>query len=290
MLETYLLEELVTFAEAGTLAATAAKLNVTQPTITRGMQKLETDLGVSLFDRQPNRLSLTATGQLAAQQAQQLLADQDQFVTSIQNFDRTQRTITVGTTIPGPLYLLPLVSDKFSLTINNELVTPADVTTKLSSNAETLLLTATPLQTATIDSQLIGTERLAVNLNKFMYQANQPQITFKELAGLSFIVLSKIGPWREIIQQAIPDAKFFYQKEFDALAEITKYADFPYFSTNLSTFETDFNSQVMTDDSRVAIPISDANAQMSTYAVYLKTQRARVKPLITALIDKWPTK
>jgi len=46
----------------------------------------------------------------------------------------------------------------------------------------------------------------------------------------------------------------------------------------------------MTDDSRVAIPISDANAQMSTYAVYLKTQRARVKPLITALIDKWPTK
>jgi len=290
MLETYLLEELVTFAEAGTLAATAAKLNVTQPTITRGMQKLETDLGVSLFDRQPNRLSLTATGQLAAQQAQQLLADQDQFVTSIQNFNRTQRTITVGTTIPGPLYLLPLVSDKFSLTINNELVTPADVTTKLSSNAETLLLTATPLQTATIDSQLIGTERLAVNLNKFMYQANQPQITFKELAGLSFIVLSKIGPWREIIQQAIPDAKFFYQKEFDALAEITKYADFPYFSTNLSTFETDFNSQVMTDDSRVAIPISDANAQMSIYAVYLKTQRARVKPLITALIDKWPTK
>jgi len=289
MLETYLLEELVTFAEAGTLAATAAKLNVTQPTITRGMQKLETDLGVSLFDRQPNRLSLTATGQLAAQQAQQLLADQDQFVTSIQNFNRTQRTITVGTTIPGPLYLLPLVSDKFSLTINNELVTPADVTTKLSSNAETLLLTATPLQTATIDSQLIGTERLAVNLNKFMYQANQPQITFKELAGLSFIVLSKIGPWRDIIQQAIPDAKFFYQKEFDALAEITKYADFPYFSTNLSTFETDFNTR-MTDDSRVAIPISDANAQMSTYAVYLKTQRARVKPLITALIDKWPTK
>jgi len=289
MLETYLLEELVTFAEAGTLAATAAKLNVTQPTITRGMQKLETDLGVSLFDRQPNRLSLTATGQLAAQQAQQLLADQDQFVTSIQNFNRTQRTITVGTTIPGPLYLLPLVSDKFSLTINNELVTPADVTTKLSSNAETLLLTATPLQTATIDSQLIGTERLAVNLNKFMYQANQPQITFKELAGLSFIVLSKIGPWREIIQQAIPDAKFFYQKAFDALAEITKYADFPYFSTNLSTFESDFNTR-MTDDSRVAIPISDANAQMSIYAVYLKTQRARVKPLITALIDKWPTK
>jgi len=289
MLETYLLAELVTFAETGTLAATAAKLNVTQPTITRGMQKLETDLGVILFDRQPNRLSLTATGQLAAQQARELLTAQDQFVTQIQNFDQTQRTITVGTTIPGPLYLLPLFNDQFRLTINAELVTPTDVTTTLTSNAATLMFTAKPLQTTAIKSQLIGTEQLAVNLNKFMYQANQSQITFKELAGLSFIVLSKIGPWRDIIQQAIPDAKFFYQKEFDALAEITEYADFPYFSTNLAQFYTAYHSRLAVDDSRVEIPISDANAQMPIYTAYLKTQQARVKPLISALVKKWPT-
>ncbi|TDG93997.1 hypothetical protein C5L29_000387 [Lactiplantibacillus pentosus] len=37
MIETYLLEELVTFAKQQTLAKTATALNVTQPTITRGM-------------------------------------------------------------------------------------------------------------------------------------------------------------------------------------------------------------------------------------------------------------
>ena len=41
MIENYLLEELVTFQRMGTLKKTAAHLAVTQPTVTRGMQKLE---------------------------------------------------------------------------------------------------------------------------------------------------------------------------------------------------------------------------------------------------------
>lgn len=60
MIENYLLEELVTFQRMGTLQKTAAHLAVTQPTVTRGMQKLEDELGVKLFDRHPNRLELTA--------------------------------------------------------------------------------------------------------------------------------------------------------------------------------------------------------------------------------------
>lgn len=53
MIDNYLLEELITFAKYKTLAKTAAELNITQPTVTRGMQKLEDELGVQLFDRHP---------------------------------------------------------------------------------------------------------------------------------------------------------------------------------------------------------------------------------------------
>ena len=64
MLDNHLLEELATFAQTKTLAETATKLNITQPTVTRGMQKLEEQLGVKLFERHPNRLTLNATGKL----------------------------------------------------------------------------------------------------------------------------------------------------------------------------------------------------------------------------------
>ena len=40
-----------------------------------------------------------------------------------------------------------------------------------------------------------------------MYLANSQQVSFKDLAGLSFVVLNDIGPWKEIIQKYIPNAK-----------------------------------------------------------------------------------
>lgn len=74
MLNLELLEELVAFQEFGTLSATAEHLMLTQPTVTRGMKKLEQELGVTLFDRsKSNRIVLNDTGVLAANEAKKLL-------------------------------------------------------------------------------------------------------------------------------------------------------------------------------------------------------------------------
>lgn len=81
MIDNYLLKELVTFASEKTLAKTAEKLNVT-----RGMQKLEDELGIQLFDRQPNRIILTDTGKLAAEKATEVLAVNRNFVQQLQNY------------------------------------------------------------------------------------------------------------------------------------------------------------------------------------------------------------
>ncbi len=47
MIETYLLAELSVFAQTGTLTKTATQLHVTQPSVTRGMQKLEDEFAFS---------------------------------------------------------------------------------------------------------------------------------------------------------------------------------------------------------------------------------------------------
>lgn len=289
MLDNYLLEELVTFAQTGTLAKTAATLNVTQPTVTRGMQKLESDLGVQLFDRQPNRLSLTATGKLAATEASALLAANQAAVDRIQNFDRNQRVLQVGATLPGPLIALQSLATQ--LPANVQLAATADIidpAQALLANDYALIFTNHPLAAPAITSERLGTERLAVNLNQFMYQANQATITFVELADLSFVVLNDIGPWRAIIQDNIPGAKFFYQEERDALTEITKFSDFPYFSTNVSQFDPVLTTQLATDDKRVCLPITDDAAQMPIYASYLTAEKARVAAILKQAQAVWP--
>lgn len=278
MLSNYLLEELVTFARCGTLAQTAAALHVTQPTVTRGMQKLETELGVQLFLRQPNRLSLTPTGKLAAREAAHVLQVQQQAVQRIQNFDRNQHQLPIASTLPGALIVLNALADQLPATAHwtNHALTTDPVAT-LTTHAAVLVFTNAPLQAPTIVSQRVGTERLAVNLNQFMSQANQPSITFAQLKDLSFVVLDDIGPWRAVIQQHIPGAKFFYQEERDALAAITQYSDFPYFSTNITPLDP---TPAQPDDNRRRLPITDSAAQMPVYANYLRPDAHRVQPVI----------
>ncbi|WP_204121226.1 MULTISPECIES: LysR family transcriptional regulator [Levilactobacillus] len=289
MLDNYLLQELVTFAQTGTLAKTAAMLNVTQPTVTRGMQKLETDLGVQLFDRQPNRIRLTATGELAAREAAKLLQANQETAVRIQNFDHNQRVLKVAATLPGPMIVLQSLTAQLPASLQLvTTVTLPEPAQSLRNHEYTLVFTNHPLDATDITSNLIGPENLAIHLNKFMYQANQSAVTFADLAGLSFVVPVDIGPWRAIIQDNIPDAKFFYQKEREAMAEITKFSDFPYFATNVSPFDPTLPPQATANDNRRLLPISDAAAHMAIYASYLTATTSRVTPVITTLKDAWP--
>lgn len=143
------------------------------------------------------------------------------------------------------------------------------------------------LQTDDVESRYLGTESLAVNLDQFMYQANQPSVTFAELKGLSFLVLQDIGAWRSIIQREIPDAHFLYQAQRQAFTEITQYSDFPYFITNLSAYDSQIPTMTR-EDNRVRRPISDASAHLPIYGSYLKTQRHRVTPVLQTLTAAWP--
>lgn len=69
------LEQLVAFADYGRLSKAAEHLNISQPTITRTMQRLEEEFGVPLFERSKNRLSMNETGWKAVEHARQLLKD-----------------------------------------------------------------------------------------------------------------------------------------------------------------------------------------------------------------------
>ena len=69
-----LVQSFLAVAETGSLSAAARELGRSQPTLGRQVQALETDLGVSLFDRHARGLKLSAAGQQLLPMAQQMLA------------------------------------------------------------------------------------------------------------------------------------------------------------------------------------------------------------------------
>ncbi len=286
MIDNYLLKELVTFAETKVLAKTAQKLMVTQPTVTRGMQKLEDELGVKLFDRQPNKISLTKAGELAAKKAQLVLDTNRQFVNEIRNFAQSQHVIKIASVAPGPQIVIDDNKPQLetNIDLDQKLFNSNKIEPALQSHQYSLIITNREIQTDLIESRYLGQEHLFVNLDQFMYLANQQQVTFKELAGLSFVVLNEIGPWKQVIQDNIPNAKFLYQAEYDSMRELTKYTNFPFFTTNITDND---NTTYDTSDS-VRIPITDDAATMTFYAAYLKSQQKTITPLAKKLVEIWP--
>ncbi|QCQ04700.1 LysR family transcriptional regulator [Ligilactobacillus animalis] len=282
MIDNYLLEYLVTFAKYQTLAKTATALNVTQPTVTRGMQKLEEQLDVELFERTPNRIVLTKTGKLAARKAQKLLLANQNFVTQIKNYAITRQIPKVATDAPGPRFILEQFNND-ELNLDTQLSSLSTLENDLLNNKYNLVIAEKEIHTDTLESRYLGYEDLYVNLDKFTYQANQATVCFDDLAQMSFVVLGDIGPWKDIIQTHIPKAKFLFQQEYDALKEITNYSSFPYFSTNVTqTLASRDNAE------RVRLKITDSVARMDFYGIYRKDERTKLTPLLQKLSQNWP--
>ena len=63
----------VTVARTGSIQAAARQLNMTQSAVSRLVQRLELDLGATLFDRQTKPLALTHDGQTALDHGQRVL-------------------------------------------------------------------------------------------------------------------------------------------------------------------------------------------------------------------------
>ena len=282
MIDDYLLEALVAFAKYGTLSATEEHLMVTQPTVTRGMQKLEDELGVTLFKRTPNRISLTETGQLAAKEAEKLLEAKQAFIEHIQDFEKHSGKIRLGSVAPGPLYIAEDVASEH-ISIDNDLLSENEVIAKLLSQDYQLIFTHQEIQTDDIESLYVGTESLRVNSDAMVVPANKTEITFQEMAGFSFVVLRDIGIWQQIIEDNIPNAKFIYQDEVDDFNEIRRYSSLPYFTTNI----TQLTRERQVHNRRLEMPITDETAQIDFYLAYLKTNKSQFKEEIAAIQTAW---
>lgn len=283
MIDNYLLEYLVAFAQTGTIAGAAEQLNITQPTVSRGLKKLETLLDVKLFDRQPQKLSLTATGKFTAQRARILLQQQHDFKKAVQHFASKNDYLRIAGTIPGPLLLLENIIERLDnqLVIETKIILPNNIESLLHNHNYALIFSAHEIQNADIESRFIGVEKLAIKITKFNPLYHRTTVNFNDLNGHEFVLSDNIGEWRKIIKQYISNAQFLYQAQPEALRELVHYSNFPIFKTNITNYLDE--RLAIVDRKRKFIPINDPHSAIELYATYLKNDRQKVTPLISEM-------
>lgn len=235
MLEIYLLEHLTAFAECDTLSAASEKLHLSQPALSRSMQKLEQLLNVTLFKRQKNKLTLNENGKLAAEYAMRILALEHDMIEGIRDFDRKSHTIFIGCCAPVPLEeLVPLLTNHYiGMTIASELNSNQPLIDGLIQGNYQLVVLHEKPQNEDLYTVPCGQEQLYISLPPAHPLANYPGLYLKDLDGQSLLLYAKIGFWYEFCIQKMPHAKFLMQNERDVFLELVEASALPSFTTDV---------------------------------------------------------
>ena len=287
MIETYLLQNLVAFAEEKTLLRAAERLNVSQSTLTRAMQKLEEEFDASLFYRAKNRIALNEAGEEAARRAKEILRLQDEMIAKVQKLDAANREISFASIAPAPIFELNPILKKLypGVQIKSELKNTEDeIFSGLENGAYQFVISKTP-RTDSLGEGYISKEYFKEGLKIFVPEshrlAGRKSIQLSDLAGETFLMLSELGFWAEIKRAKIPGAKFITQEQSETLKDLVD-------SSNLPTFVTDIaqnskNYVTYEQKGRVAIPITDKEVNVTFYIVCKKENYAKLRSVFESV-------
>ncbi len=104
----------VAIAEHGSLRAAARHLGIAQPTLTRGLADLESELGASLFERRPKGMVTTRIGEAFVRRASAILNDVRRAQDEVEQLrGNAVGQVAVGLSIAAHLWFLPKVLDPF---------------------------------------------------------------------------------------------------------------------------------------------------------------------------------
>ena len=279
--EIYQLEQLLAFAEYGTLSHAAEHLHISQPALSRSMQRLETELQVPLFDRQKNKIEFNENGRMAADCARQVMEKCQDMVSRVQAFDRSQRTILIGSCAPMPLWEIPPVLSGLypDMTISSEMRENDILLQGLRDGVYQLIVLPFPVEEPGILCVKYGEEHLYFSLPPAHPLSGNKALYMKDLNGETMLLRNHLGFWRELAAQKMPDTRFLEQEDV-AFDELVRSSALPNFATDV-VLNREGNSL-----NRINIPILDEEANVTYYCLYRSSGRNDLSGFIKTLLRR----
>lgn len=276
------LEQLLAISKNGTISKAAEELHLSQPALSRSMQRLEEELGVTLFDRQKNKIEFNPNGELAVEYAEKIMSQTHDMTERIRAFDRSRHTIAVGSCAPAPLWdISPMLSSLYpELTISSEMRECDKLTQGLQDGTFQIIIMPFPMNEDEFHCVKCGEEQLFFSLPPGHALSGAKQLRFKDLDGETMLLHSQIGFWHKIHVEKMPSARFLLQNERFAFDELVKASALPSFTSDI-VLEREGKPQ-----NRVIIPISDEEA----HAVYYCVCRAENKKRLAGFFKRITTR
>ncbi|MCC8150733.1 MAG: LysR family transcriptional regulator [Lachnospiraceae bacterium] len=281
MIEIYQLEQLIAFADNGTLSEAAEKMHISQPTLTRTMKKLEEEFGVPLFSRTKNKMDLNENGLLALSHARKIMEQTGDMLRLVRALDRASHTISIGSCAPEPMVQLVQHCSKLypEMAISSEMKDLDYLKQGLDDDIYQCIILPEKPYDNNYTVEEFGHENLYFALPKSHPKTNSQSLSFSDMNGENMIVFSAIGFWYEMTKNQMPDSRFLMQNERYDFTELINSSILPSFATDT----TQISAPAPAD--RNLVPITDECAHVTYYIVCKKKDRSKFKNLLRSKMN-----
>lgn len=277
MIDINLWRELTVFEKYGTLSKAAEELFISQPALSRSMNKLEEEIGVVIFNRSKNKITLNDNGKLAAGYAREIIRYEENAINAIRAFDKKNSTISIGSCAPIPLSELTeavsILYDGF--TVSSKIDDRDKLLNGLKSNTYDICIFNQEIEDEELICFKTCSEKLYLNIDKNHPLVKKDGIYLSELNNQDILLYSEIGFWYDLVKDKAPNANYLIQHDNNTFNTLLNTTSFPSFATNKSIRVYGRNQS----DYKVLIPILDKEATANYYSVILKENHKKFAKL-----------
>jgi DNA-binding transcriptional LysR family regulator len=195
MMEMQQLRYFVAVADAGKVTAAARDLHVAQPSVSKQLRKLETELGAPLFERGKTGVALTAAGQILLPWAKRVLTDLEGARSDVAGLASLERgRLSIGATPSLSTVLLPRVLAAFhsehpGITLNVLEAGSGDLVERLAMGGLDLALVILPVPREELfDTTPLLREELVLAVAKRHPLAQRKSVRVSELRGVPLVM------------------------------------------------------------------------------------------------------
>ncbi|MBD3878938.1 MAG: LysR family transcriptional regulator [Quinella sp. 1Q5] len=187
----------------------AQRLKVSQPNITVAIRKLETELGVQLFDRSQKQLTLTPEGTVFLKRIELALRNIDEAVLEVNDYKQLQKgTIKIGIPPMMGAYLFPKVFSVFRhLHPNLDVLLfeegSLSIREKLESDELDFGIIIVPDSTPNLNVLKMSRNQLMVCVSQRSSLARKDWITPKDIAASDLIMMKEGSYLRQVVQSKL---------------------------------------------------------------------------------------
>ena len=222
---------------------------------------------------------MNENGLLAVYFAQNIIRENNQMLTQVRALERSRHTISIGSCAPGPIMdYVPQISGLYSdKTIMSEIKKKDALVEGLYKNEYQIIILDQEIESPDLYSKKCGTEKLFLYATFDHHLAGEDSVSFSQLNGEYFLMVSEVGIWDKIVSENMPDSKFLLQDDLESLYEVSK-------ASTLSIFATDITLRIFGQrNERIFVPFSDDAATVTYYCICKKENLCKYREWIDSL-------